>query len=98
MTEVLKAKTFEWNDQVRVSFKEIKLKLGSAPSLALRSFSKVFEVKCNVGGVGIGLVLSHEKRFIAFFSEKLNQAKRKFCTYDKEFYTIVRSLDIDNTI
>ncbi|GJR81877.1 RNA-directed DNA polymerase [Tanacetum coccineum] len=30
---------------------------------------------------------------IAFFSEKLNDTRRKYSTYDKEFYAIVRSLD-----
>ena len=29
---------------------------------------------------------------IAFFSEKLNDAKRRYSTYDKEFYAIVKSL------
>jgi len=30
---------------------------------------------------------------VAFFSKKLNDAKRKFSTYDKEFYAIVRALE-----
>ena len=30
---------------------------------------------------------------IAFFSEKLNEAKQKYSTYDKEFYAIVRSFE-----
>ena len=34
----------------------------------------------------------HEGRPIAFFSEKLNEAKRKYSTYDKEFYAIYRAL------
>ncbi|GKC15225.1 putative CCCH-type zinc finger family protein [Tanacetum coccineum] len=33
------------------------------------------------------------QRPIAFFSEKLNDARRKYSTYDKEFYGIVRTLD-----
>ena len=37
--------------------------------------------------------MSQEKRPIAFFSEKLNEAKRKYSTYDKEFYAIVRALE-----
>ena len=30
---------------------------------------------------------------MAFFIEKLNEAKKKYSTYDKEFYAIVRSLE-----
>jgi hypothetical protein len=30
---------------------------------------------------------------IAFFSEKLNESRKKYSTYDKEFYTLVRTLE-----
>ena len=42
--------------------------------------------------ISIGGVLSQEGHPIAFFSEKLNDAKRRYSTYDKEFYAIVQSL------
>jgi RNase H-like domain found in reverse transcriptase len=43
--------------------------------------------------VGIGGVLSQKGRPVTFFSEKLNEVKLKYSTYDKEFYAIVRSLE-----
>ena len=93
MIEVVKGKSFEWSDQAQFAFEEIKRRLTSAPVLSLPDFSKIFEVECEASGVGIGYVLSQEKRPIAYFSEKLNEAKRKYFAYDKEFYAIVRALE-----
>ena len=38
-------------------------------------------------------MLTQEGRHIAYFSEKLSDARRKFSTYDKEFYAIIRVLE-----
>ncbi|GJS49659.1 reverse transcriptase domain-containing protein [Tanacetum coccineum] len=84
---------FSWTDEVTKAFELLKVKVTSVHVLSLPNFNDVFRVECDASGVGIGGVLSQNKRLISFFSEKLNEARRKFSTNDKEFYAIIHSLD-----
>jgi hypothetical protein len=45
-----------------------------------------------MSGFAVGAVLSQYDRPIAYFSEKLNEAKIKYSTYDKEFYAVIQAL------
>ena len=40
----------------------------------------------------IGVILSQVGKPIAFFSEKINDARKNYSTYDLEFYAIVQAL------
>jgi hypothetical protein len=59
------------------------------PVLVLLDFRKTFQVKCDARGFAIGAVLSQKDRPITYFNEKMNEAKMKYSTYDKEFYSII---------
>ena len=63
-----------------------------ASILSLLDFEKLFSIEYDASAVEIGWVLSQEGQPIAFFSEKLNDAKKKYGTSDKEIYVIVETL------
>ena len=62
------------------------------PMLELLDFKKVFQVDCDASGNATRDVLSQEGKPISYFSEKLNDAKKKYYVYDQEFYAIVQAL------
>jgi hypothetical protein len=76
-------KSFHWTEEAEKSFNLLKRKITEQPILVLPDFQKTFQVKCDSSRFAIGAVLSQEDRPIAYFSEKLNEAKEKYSTYDK---------------
>lgn len=62
-----------------------------APILWFLDFYIPFKIACDAFGVCIGGMLSHEGYLVAFFSEKLSDAKCMYLTYDKKFYATVKS-------
>ena len=70
----------------------LKEKITKKPSLVLPDFKKTFQVKCDASGVTIGVVLSQDNKLVSYFNKKLNDIKRKYSTYDKEFYSVIQAL------
>jgi hypothetical protein len=61
----------------------LKEKIIDQPILVLPYFGKNIQVRCDASGVAIGVVLSQDNRPVSYFSEKMNDTKRKYSTYEK---------------
>ena len=61
--------------------------------MTLVDFQKLFEVKCNANGMVIRVFLSQEEKPIAYFNEKLNDAKQNYSSSDKDLYIVIQALN-----
>jgi hypothetical protein len=86
-------KSFHWTEEAEKSFNLLKKKITKQPILVFLDFNKTFQVRCDTSGFAIGVVLSQDDRPVAYFSEKLNEVKIKYSTYDKEFYAVIQALN-----
>ena len=62
------------------------------PVLKFLYFNHLFQAICDASEIAIGAILTQEDKPIAYFSEKLNDSKKKYSSYDKEFYVVVQAL------
>lgn len=92
ITSCMRDGKFEWTSEATCAFELIKDKLTSASILVLPDFSLPFELHCDASKLGVGGVLSQQRRPVAFFSEKLAGARGRYSTYDVEFYAIVQAI------
>lgn len=80
---------FSWTKEVDEAFETLKKKVAQQSVLALPNFNKVLQIECDASHVAIGAIIRQEGRPIAFFSENLNEVKRKYSSYDLEMYALV---------
>ncbi|XP_078443769.1 uncharacterized protein LOC144713142 [Wolffia australiana] len=89
------AERFEWTNAAEKAFEECKQFMTVTPMLQLSNFKRVFEVACDASAMGVGGVLSQEGHPVEFFSEKLDDMKRRYENYDREFYAILKEAYVD---
>ncbi|XP_078437651.1 uncharacterized protein LOC144708274 [Wolffia australiana] len=92
ITDILKSDKFKWTPSAYKAFELLKKLMTEARVLKLPDFNKLFEVACDASGVGIGGVLSQEGHPIEYFSEKMNETRKRYDKYNREFYALIQAL------
>lgn len=91
ITNCMKQERFHQSNDQQQSFELIKSKLSSTPILTHLNFDKVFEVEIDASMTGIRVVLTQEWRPIKFVSEKLNEARQRWMTYEQDLFAIIQA-------
>ena len=92
LTDQLRKSGFEWNESATMAFQELKRAVTNLLVLVLPDFQQEFTVKTDASGVGIGAVLSQNKRPIAYLSQAFSSQGRIKSVYERELLAIVRAV------
>nr|GEU85972.1 putative reverse transcriptase domain-containing protein [Tanacetum cinerariifolium] len=85
---------FDWGEKEENAFQLKKQKLCSALILDLPKGSKDFVVYCNASHKGLGVVLMHREKVIAYASRQLKIHETNYTTHDLELGSVVFALKI----
>ncbi|KII71868.1 Transposon Tf2-9 polyprotein [Thelohanellus kitauei] len=82
-----------WDEVCEQSFSALKKHLANLPTLGFPNYNHNFRLACDASDLAVGAQLSQiingEEILIAFTSQKLNSAQRKYATIDKEFLSLI---------
>ena len=98
LTNLLKKDSdFEWTVECEVSFQTLKSKLLEGSATSYPDFEREFFVKPDASDTTVGAVLTQlddngKEVMVAAASQKLNSAKTKWSTYDKEMFGLIWSV------
>ena len=85
---------FDWNDQCKKTFEELKAVLVSAPVLSAPNFTRPFKLAVNTSDVMVDVVLLQQgdddvDHPICYFSRKLNKNQINYSTIEKEHLSLI---------
>lgn len=99
LTKKTKGKSFRWNSEAEMAFKELKERFSSEPILVIPDPTLPFVVEVDASEVGVGAILSqrslHDKKLhpCAYFSQSLSPAERNYDVGDRELLAVKLALE-----
>lgn len=92
LTDLLKKNGFTWSDEATIAFRDLKQAVTKLPLLALPDFQQEFMVETVASGLGVGAVLSQNRRPVAFLSQAFSSQGRIKLVYERELLAIVKAV------
>lgn len=93
ITELTKHKKFVWTEEANLAFLKLKSALVSAPVLSNPNYELPFIITCDASDSAIGGTLTQifedGEHVIAYASQKLTTAQRKYFTCEKELLAVL---------
>lgn len=92
-----KGRKFEWTEAAADAFAKLKAALSSEPVLASPDYDKPFILQTDASDYGIGGVLvqgvGEEERAVAYYSQKLSAAQKKYQTTERECLAVIVGIE-----
>ena len=83
---------FKWTPTQQQAFEQIKNKLCTAPVLVLPDLHQPFEIETDALNYALGAGITQSGHPVTFHSETFNDTAKRYSTYEKELYSIVKVL------
>jgi hypothetical protein len=80
-----------WGLSKQQASDDLKQRLCSAPMLSLPNLQQPFEIETDASDYVVGAIITQHEHPMAYHSETLSDVIRKYPTYDKEMYSIVKA-------
>ena len=93
LTQILRLKTFVWNQHAQAAFQALKTAMTHTPVLALPNFNETFTVETDACADGIGAVLMQKGQHVAYLSKALGEKHKGLSIYEKEFLALIMAVD-----
>ena len=85
---------FQWSDDCKKIFAELKTRLNTAPVFTLLEGSDEYVIHCDASRVGLGCVLMQRDKVISYASRNLMVHEKNYPTHDLELAAVVLALKI----
>ena len=74
----------EWNDLCERAFQELKKRFTSTPILIVPKMGQRYTMYCDASKDGLGCVLMHSRKVVAYGSQQLKNREQSYPTHDME--------------